>query len=148
MVRVAGVQDGHTILVERSGKTEAIALAGVEIIDEARARDLLVWTLNESWVMVDDGLVYRSPDALFVNRELVLRGYARATQRGIAPESHLNVTYLGTLDLPRVNAPGSGSGSDTRRRSPAPPSRRAPRPSSPAHSPRPRASRPAPTSAP
>ena len=134
MLRVVDIQDGHTIVVERDGKRESIALAGVEIVDEPRAHDLLRWTLADSWVMLErapDGgtLVYRSPDALFVNRELVLRGYARATLRDVSPERRLAITYLGQFDPPtaprRVIEPESRSGTGTDRRSRAQPSRRA-----------------------
>ena len=132
MLRVVDVQDGHTIVVERDGKREPIALAGVEIVDEARARDLLYWMLSTQWVMLErapDGgtLVYRSPDALFMNRELVIRGYARATLREVSPEPRLVVMYIGQVDLPaaparRVSEPESRSGTGTGRRSPGSPS--------------------------
>ena len=91
MVRVVAIENGRTITVERNGARESVRLAGVEVSDDARARDLLRWTIGNAWVMVEpagngDYLVYRSPDALFLNRELVLRGYARATLANIAPE--------------------------------------------------------------
>lgn len=134
MLRVVGVQDGRTILVERGGKQEAMVLAGVEIMDEDRARDLLNWTLASAWVMLErtaagDVLVWRTPDALFINRELVLRGYARATLREVSTEPRLNVTYLGQVDPPGVQSRISGLRSRTRsgtdRRSRVQPKRRA-----------------------
>jgi hypothetical protein len=134
MLRVVGVHDGRTILVERGGKQETMVLGGVEILDEARARDLLNWTLDSAWVMLErtasgEVLVFRTPDALFINRELVRRGYARATLREVAPEIRLNVTYLGQVDPPgvrsRITAPESQTGSGTDRRSRAQPARRA-----------------------
>jgi hypothetical protein len=104
MVRVTAVENGRTLVVERNGKTERVTLAGVTITDETSARTMLEWTLTSRWVSLEETaggqLVYRSPDALFVNRELVLRGFARATLPGIEPTSHVPVTYLGTLDLP------------------------------------------------
>ncbi len=153
MLRVIDIQDGRTIVIERDGVREPVTLAGVEIIDEAAARDLLYWTLSRSWVMVErssDGgqLVYRSPDALFINRELVLRGFAHATLREVSTEPQLAVTYLGQIDPPALRQPttrssstrqtASESGSRTRsgtgRRSKVQPSRPAkpPRPSAPA----------------
>jgi hypothetical protein len=101
MTRVTSVRDGRTILVD--GSTE-VRLAGVEVTDELHARELLRWTVNGSWVLIErlpDGtaLVYRSPDALFVNRELVLRGFARATLPGIEPEQRIAATYHGTVNL-------------------------------------------------
>ncbi len=122
MVRVTGVEDARTLVVERNGKPERVTLAGVAITDDASARALLEWTLVSRWVSLEEAsgghFVYRSPDALFVNRELVLRGFARATLPGIEPVSHVPVTYLGTLNPPAPSrapavrsAAGSRSGS-------------------------------------
>lgn len=126
MVRVIDIQDAHTIVVERNGSREAIRLAGVAVIDETRAADLLRWSVVSTWVLLEPHpsgghLVFRSPDALFVNRELVLRGYARATEHGIEPERNLNVTYLGQIDPPvaPLTATGPQTGSGTSRRSTA-----------------------------
>ena len=49
MARVTAIHDGRTIAVDRGGKTETLRLAGVEITDEVRARDLLRWTIGTSW---------------------------------------------------------------------------------------------------
>lgn len=126
MVRVVDVQDGRTLVVERNGSRETVRLAGVSIVDEARAADLLRWNVVSTWVMLEPqagggALVFRSPDALFVNRELVLRGYARATAHGIEPERNLVVTYLGTIDPPAapLTSTAPRTGSDTSRRSSA-----------------------------
>jgi hypothetical protein len=148
MVRVVAVEDGGTLIVERGGHAsepmrERIQLAGVTILDEPAARALLQWTLvsTNAWVLLEPQpggghLVYRSPDALFLNRELVLRGYARATLPGIEPVSHVPVTYLGTynpLSMPAAPARGlrsgpatdTGSGNGRRSRAkPSPPRRR------------------------
>src|SRR5689334_21325647 len=80
MVRVVDVQDGRTLVIERNGSRELVRLAGLAIIDEARATDLLRWSVVSFWVMLEPHsgggqLAYRSPDALFINRELVQRGY-------------------------------------------------------------------------
>jgi hypothetical protein len=101
MVRVTGVVDGRTLLAGE----RRIALAGVKITDEASAKTLLEWTVLSRWVMVEAApggghLAYRSPDALFVNRELVVRGFARATLPELEPASTLIVTYLGTINPP------------------------------------------------
>jgi hypothetical protein len=140
MVRLAGIENGKTLIVEREGKRERVVLAGVAILDDAHARTMLEWTIGTSWLSVEqtpDGVfLYRSPDALFLNRELVARGFARATLPELEPRSHVAVTYLGTLELPEAreakpqvrNAPASRNGSATRRRPPASPSpRRRPR---------------------
>lgn len=153
MVRVVEIVDGRTIVINRHGTRETIRLAGIEITNEVHARALLRWTLGTSWVMVEprgDGhFVYRSPDALFINRELVARGFARATRTDIDPQPPAMVTYLGTVQpmdpLPRdttsrrsssrrgtASAPnGRGrTNSGTRRRSPARSSRSSPEASS------------------
>jgi hypothetical protein len=131
MVRVVSVDDARSITVEENGRRVRIQLAGLVITDAARASDLLRWTIGTSWVLIEPHaggghLVWRSPDALFVNRELVVRGYARATTFGIEPESNLNVTYLGQIDPPLSppTARRTRSGSD--RRSTTPPSRTTP----------------------
>ncbi len=115
MVRVVAIENGRTITIERNGARESVRLAGVEVSDDARARDLLHWTIGNAWVMVESAgngeyLVYRSPDALFLNRELVLRGYARATLANIAPELRPPSRYLGEFqpaDPPRAKPPVS-----------------------------------------
>jgi hypothetical protein len=108
MVRVIDVIDGHTIVVERAGARENATLAGLAITDEDGARALLQWTVANAWVMLDEQpggghFVYRSPDALFVNRELVQRGLARATLPSIEATSHVVVTYLGTTTDPTID---------------------------------------------
>jgi hypothetical protein len=102
MARVQSIRDGRA----------EIRLSGVEITNETAAQDLLRWTIGTSWILVErnaDGTarVYRSPDALFVNRELVLRGFARATEPGIEPEERIQATYLGLANPgPRGSAAG------------------------------------------
>lgn len=138
MVRVVAIEDGKTITIERGGVRERVKLAGVEITDDAKARELLRWTAIDAWVMLEaaeggEFLVYRSPDALFLNRELVLRGYARPTLPSIQPDLRPPSRYLGELNPPlgpAQKAPGktvsersSRTRSGTSRRSTAPPSR-------------------------
>ena len=134
MARVQSIRNGHTIVVDGGAE---IRLAGVAITNEVAAQDLLRWTIGSSWILIErnpDGTarVYRSPDALFVNRELVLRGYARATEPGIEPEDRIQVTYLGLVNPgPRSSsdagvsrpAPKTDNGTSARSRAP-----RAPRP--------------------
>lgn len=102
MVRVIGVADGQTLVVERGGTEMQVKLAGIRITDDDSARSLMQWTLVSTWVMLEEQpggfFVYRSPDALFVNRELVARGFARATLPSIEPSQHVVVTYLGTIE--------------------------------------------------
>ncbi len=133
MVRVVDVQDGRTLIIERNGSREMVRLGGLAILDEARAMDLLRWSVVSFWVMLEPHagggqLAYRSPDAMFINRELVQRGYARATAPGIEPERNLVVTYLGTFDPLAPAAPLSSTASQTRTdTSPRSPKTRAPR---------------------
>lgn len=131
MVRVTGVTDGQTLVVERGGVAVPVKLAGIQVIDDQGARSLLRWTVGSAWVMLEeqpDGgyFVYRSPDALFLNRELVARGFARAMLPAIEPQTHVAVTYLGTLYAPGPPPPKtpavSGTGSARSSRSPARPS--------------------------
>jgi hypothetical protein len=134
MVRVVGVADAQTLVIDRAGVAVNIKLAGITVTDHEGARSLLRWTVGSSWVMLDeqpDGghFVYRSPDALFINRELVARGFARATLQAIEPETHVVVTYLGTMFAPDINRrpparnpTASGTGNARSSRSPARPS--------------------------
>lgn len=143
LVRVVGVADGQTLVVDRAGVAVHVKLAGISITDDDGARSMMKWTLGSSWVMLEeqpDGghFVYRSPDALFINRELVARGFARATLPAIEPQTHVVVTYLGTTYAPAVAAAqrrgaalregaarsptASGTGSGRTSRSPARPS--------------------------
>lgn len=133
MVRVLGVTDGQTLVVERGGSQVQVKLAGIALTDDRNARALMQWTLVSSWVMLDEQpgggfYVYRSPDALFVNRELVARGFARATLPSIEPPQHVIVTYLGSLrgmGLRTPSARGTGSGkSAPARAKPSPSPRR------------------------
>ena len=130
MVRVVAIQDGRTITIERGGMRETVRLAGVEISDEAKARELLRWTASDAWVMLEpaDGgafLVYRSPDALLLNRELVVRGYARATLASLEPALRAPSRYLGEFNPPVSESRPRQIRSDTSRRSTGPPSQSA-----------------------
>jgi hypothetical protein len=105
MVRVIAVADARTLVIDDNGRQQRIRLGGIAITDETQATELLRWTAGDKWVFMEklpDGehLVWRSPDALFLNREVVLRGFARATQAGVEAESNLRVTYLGIVDPP------------------------------------------------
>jgi hypothetical protein len=137
MVRVVAIEDARTLVVERGGARERVRLAGIEITDDAKARELLRWTAGEAWVMLEAAeggfLVYRSPDALMLNRELVARGYARATLPNIQPELRAPSRYLGewnppassTQSRPGISEPSPRrTRSGTSRRSPGSPSRR------------------------
>lgn len=139
MARVVAIEDGRTITIERNGVRERVRLGGLTIIDDTRAREVLRWTALDTWVMLEaaapgEFLVYRSPDALLVNRELVLRGFARATLASVDVQLRAPSRYLGEIDPPADSrqprqraAPAKPSetrtGSGTSRRSKASPSR-------------------------
>lgn len=79
MARFSRVIDSRTIVVERiGGNTEVIHLANVATPaeDEQAVRDYLTEKLTGAYVYVENGNVYRSPDALFINRELAYGAYA------------------------------------------------------------------------
>jgi len=77
MSRFAKVIDSHTIVVERIDATEVVHLTNVQVPaeDEQAAREYLEEKLTGAWVYVESGNVYRSPDALFINRELAYGAY-------------------------------------------------------------------------
>ena len=92
MVRAAAVIDSRTIVIE-GGAT--VTLRGVEVPagEEMAARLYLARLVAGNWIYVDAGDVYRSPDALFVNGEMIRRAWRSSTQ----------MRYLGELNLgPRV----------------------------------------------
>ncbi len=98
MYRVVRVSGPSTIVVIRDNVQTEVALAGIEIIDPHNAMAFLSWTVGSSWVMIENGQVYRSPDAMLINAELVKKGFARPTA-ALAPASHTNAVYLGELNL-------------------------------------------------
>jgi hypothetical protein len=98
MVRVVRVAGPSTIVVVQNNVPSEVKLSGIEITDPQNAMAFLTWTLGSSWVMVEDGKVYRSPDAMFINAELVRKGFARPVTAAI-PDPPLNGVYLGELDL-------------------------------------------------
>jgi hypothetical protein len=77
MSRFSKVIDSRTIVVERIDATEVVHLTNVEVPaeDEQAAREYLQEKLTGAYVYVENGNVYRSPDALFINRELSYGAY-------------------------------------------------------------------------
>jgi len=88
MARFSKVIDSRTIVVERIGGTEVVHLTNVAVPaeDEQAARDYLTEKLTGSYVYVENGNVYRSPDALFINRELAYGAYAASTKMRVFGE--------------------------------------------------------------
>ncbi|MDP9360088.1 MAG: hypothetical protein M3P29_01415, partial [Acidobacteriota bacterium] len=79
MARFVRVTDSRTIVVEHNGgSTEVVHLVNVDIPpeDELAAREYIEQTLTGAFVYVENGKVYRSPDALFINRELAYGAYS------------------------------------------------------------------------
>ena len=125
MVRVLRVTGPSTIVVERDGSPSEVRLSGIEITDPQNAVAYLTWTLQSSWVMVEDGRVYRSPDALLINDDLVRKGFARS----ISPSAltRTPAVYLGELNPEPAKAAAKPSARSAKaaKRSPAlPPPRR------------------------
>jgi len=84
MARVGRVLDSRTIVLD-GGAT--VTLRGVDIPpdDEALAAAYLRSILGNGWVLVENGDVYRSPDALYVNGQLITHAYRHSAR----------MTYLG-----------------------------------------------------
>jgi hypothetical protein len=75
MVRVARVVDSRTIVLD-GGAT--VTLRGVDVPpdhEELAAEYLRSLLANHAWVLAENGDVYRSPDALYVNAQLIERVY-------------------------------------------------------------------------
>ena len=118
MARFARVIDSRTIVVERIDASEVVHLTNVDVPaeDEQAARAYLEEKLTGTFVYVENGKVYRSPDALFINRELAFGAYA-------APS--LKMRFLGEINPgPRAQAP---------RAMPVREPMQVPRPKAPAH---------------
>ena len=83
MTRVTRIINGRTIATENA----TVVLLGVQIPpeEEGAATEYLHRLLDGTWVYVEDGNVYRSPDALYVNAEMQRRAWHAAT----------NMRYLG-----------------------------------------------------
>lgn len=99
MFRVVRVQDSRTIVVAAAdGVQRPVVLRGVSVPPEleAEAAAHLRRIVERTWVLVENGGdVYRSPDVLFVNGEMI----RRAWRAGVP------MTYHGELDLgPRETA--------------------------------------------
>ena len=72
MAHVVGVRDSHTIIVDDKGALSAVTMKNVVVMpdEEAPAVDYLRRLVANSWVYVDNGDVYRAPDALYVNGDM------------------------------------------------------------------------------
>lgn len=102
MVRAAGAADRQTILLEGGG---TIRLRGVDLPpdEEPAAREYLQRLVGGLWIYSENGDVYRSPDAVFVNAEMARRAWKSGTK----------MTYLGeSFPAPpsRVSARPTASG--------------------------------------
>lgn len=134
MVRVVSVPAADRIIVEPKRE---VRLAGIEVVDPSAGAALRQLVGVGSWVMIEpagDGgaWVYRSPDAMLVNRELVLRGLARATVANLVETTTTPMKYLGesaqtgvqqgrpaapqpAQPRPRATSPRARTGSRSRR---------------------------------
>ena len=100
MSRVIGVRDSHTLIVDTKGVVSTVAMKNVTIgaDEEEAAAEYLRRVVANAWVLVDNGDVYRSPDALFVNGDMNRHPWR-------------SMKYLGQVDLgPRAkNQPATNS---------------------------------------
>lgn len=95
MLRVIGVKDAKTLIVDRAGVAAEVKLGDVVIPpgEETAAIEFLRSRVVEHYIMVEsnargEAYVYRSPDALFINGELLRRAYLnRGTAMVIVGES-------------------------------------------------------------
>ena len=87
MVRAGAVIDSRTIVVE-GGATVALRGVNVPPSEEIAARMYLERLIVGKWILVTDGDVYRSPDGLFINGEMIRRGWLTSTK----------MTYLGEVN--------------------------------------------------
>lgn len=95
MVRVIDVKDARTLIVDRAGVAVEVKLGDVVIPagEETAAIAFLRTKVVERYVMLEsnargEAYVYRSPDALFINGELLRRAYlTRGTEMIIVGES-------------------------------------------------------------
>jgi hypothetical protein len=95
MVRAIDVKDARTLIVDQRGVRTEVRLGDVIIPpgEETAAIEFLRIKVVEHYVMVENGVhgdayVYRSPDALFINGELLRRAYlAQGTKMTIVGES-------------------------------------------------------------
>lgn len=90
MARVVAVADSRTIVVDTAGKRSSVVLAGVavEAVEEAPAAAFLRQLVEGTWLLIEEGNAYRSPDGLYVNGEM-----QRHAWRAVA-----GMRYLGQSD--------------------------------------------------
>ena len=124
MVRVIGVKDAKTLIVDRAGVAGEVKLGDVVIPpgEETAAMVFLQNKVVERYVMVESNVrgeayVYRSPDALFINGELLRRAYlSRGTEMIIvgesAPEPEKVSSTRGSVSNQREKRPRSVGRSD------------------------------------
>ena len=125
MVRFVRVADSRTIVVAHlNGPEEVVHLSNVDVPaeDETAARAFLQQSLAGTFVYVENGRVYRSPDALFINRELAYGAYATPG---------LKMYYLGQVS-PGAHAQAAPRATPAA----APATKKASRPPVPQHRPR------------
>lgn len=98
LLRVTEVLDARTIV---AGDRQ-LRLAGIDVAaDDSQATATLRSLILGQWIMVETdpgsgaAFLYRSPDALFVNRELVRRGVVLARPGELLDDPHIQPQFLG-----------------------------------------------------
>ena len=127
MSRVVAIVDPQTITIDCNGVVANVRLAGIEITDARNAFALLSWTVSDAWVLVENGLVYRSPDGLLVNRELVAKRFAVSTAPETSVAASTRGVYLGEAAPGKAERTTAPRAALSRKTATPPPMRRAAR---------------------
>jgi hypothetical protein len=103
MARVVRVIDWRTVVVECDGRQTAVTLVNVNV-SPVRQREAAGYleTLVGSWVLVENGNVYCSPDALLINGEMRNRFSPTPDEM-----EHHAMTYFGSSPPATKQAPVS-----------------------------------------
>ena len=105
MVRVSRVIDSRTLALD-GGTT--VTLRGVDVApaDEALAAEYLRSLVANNWVLVENGGdVYRSPDGLYVNGQLITHAYLARSRMTYLGESDPGPRARTTAPAPRASQP-------------------------------------------
>src|SRR2546427_10483213 len=95
------------IVDETDGARSTVVLKGVVIAaeEETAAANFLRRLVGGSWVLVEQGDIYRSPDALYVNAEMIRRAWRTPANMRYLGESGPGVAAA----APRPPRPSAGA---------------------------------------
>ncbi|MGZ7080198.1 MAG: hypothetical protein ACXVJT_12350 [Thermoanaerobaculia bacterium] len=110
MARIVEIVDSHTVITDEQGARSTVHLSGVIVPagDESTAAEYLRRITASGWVLVErdavrpgEGFLFRSPDGLSINGEMIRAAYL---QPG-TPMIYLGESNPGPRHEPRVAAP-------------------------------------------